>query len=145
MNVLLKDMDKIIRKGVAFEPDQLKAFDKLTKNRGYNNRSESIRDLIRTAIVEDKVQDKESKMIGTLTIIYNHHDGYVQHNLTHLQHHIPNIIKSTLHIHIDEKNCLEVIVLKGKVKFIKKLADKIIATKGVKHGKLVMVDIINLD
>ena len=132
------NMDKIIRKGIAFEPDQLKAFDKLMRKKGYNNRSEAIRDLIRTALIEGKEQDSESNMMGTLTIVYDHHESDAQHKLTHIQHHAPNIIRSTLHIHIDEKNCLEVIVLEGKAKHIKKLADNIIATKGVKHGKLVM-------
>lgn len=132
------NMDKIIRKGIAFDGELLNEFDKLIKKKGYKNRSEAIRDLIRKELVEQEKQNPESVMMATLTIVYDHHKHHVQDELTHIQHHHPNIIRSSLHIHIDHDNCLEVIIIEGKVKDIQKLSDEIIATKGVKYGKLVL-------
>jgi CopG family transcriptional regulator, nickel-responsive regulator len=131
-------MDKIERKGIAFEPEELKEFDKIIKKKGYKNRSEAIRCIIRKELVEDKSENPEKNMAATLTIVYSHHEHNVQHELTHIQHYHPNLIRSSLHVHMDEHNCLEVLVLEGKVKNIKKLADAIITAKGVKHGKLVL-------
>jgi len=134
-------MDKIIRKGIAFDPEQLKKFDDLIKKKGYKNRSEAIRDIIRNELIGQQKENPEAEMMATLTIVYDHHKHHVQDELTHIQHHHPNLIRSSLHIHINHDNCLEVIILEGKVKNIKKLADEIIAAKGVKHGKLVMTSI----
>jgi len=131
-------MDKITRKGIAFEPEQLKEFDKIINKKGYKNRSEAIRGIIRKELIEDKSANPEKNMIATLTVVYNHNEHNVQHELTHIQHHHPDLIRSTLHVHMDEHNCLEVLILEGKVKNIRKLADMIIAAKGVKHGKLVL-------
>jgi CopG family nickel-responsive transcriptional regulator len=129
-------LEKILRKGIAFDPEQLKIFDSIMKSKGYKNRSEAIRDLIRNSLVEEKEHNPNSTMIGTLTIVYSHHEHDVQHELTHLEHHAGNIIRSGIHIHIDDQNCLEVLILQGKVSIVKNLADNILATKGVKHGKL---------
>lgn len=134
-------MEKIIRKGIAFDPKQLKLFDNLIKKKRYKNRSEAIRDIIRNELIEEKQENPEADMVATLTIVYNHHEHHVQDELTHIQHHHPNLIKSSLHIHINHDNCLEVIILDGKVKNIKKLADEIIAAKGVKNGKLIITNI----
>lgn len=134
-------MDKIIRKGIAFEPQQLKEFDKLIKKKGYKNRSEALRDMIRKELIEDQTLDSEKNMVATLTFVYNHHEHHLQHELTHVQHDHPKLIRSSLHIHMDEDSCLEVLILEGKVKDIKRLSDKIISAKGVKHGKLVMTSI----
>jgi CopG family transcriptional regulator, nickel-responsive regulator len=131
-------MGKIIRKGIAFDFELLKEFDKLIKKKGYKNRSEAIRDLIRKEFIEQEKQNPDSNMIATLTIVYEHHKHHVQDELTHIQHHHPDIIRTSIHIHIDKDNCLEVIVVDGKVNDIKKLSDEIIACKGVKYGKLVM-------
>jgi CopG family transcriptional regulator, nickel-responsive regulator len=133
-------MEKIIRKGIAFDATQLKEFDKLIKRKHYTNRSEAIRDLIRKEFIEEKQCNPEEKMMASLTIVYGHHEHDVQHNLTHIQHHHPEIIRSTLHIHMDNDNCMEVLILEGKVKNIKSLSDEIISQKGVKHGKLVMTN-----
>jgi CopG family nickel-responsive transcriptional regulator len=134
-------VEKIVRKGIAFEKNQLKEFDILIGRKGYKNRSEAIRDLIRKELIEEQEKDPEKKMMATLTMVYGHHEHDVQHNLTHIQHHHPNLIRSTLHVHIDDKNCMEVLILEGKVREIKQLADRMIAQKGVKHGKLVMTNI----
>jgi len=131
-------MEKIIRKGIAFDKTQLKEFDKLIEKKGYKNRSEAIRDIIRKEFVDEQKQNPEANMMATLTIVYGHHEHHVQDELTHIQHHHPNMIRTSLHIHINPDNCLEVIILEGKVKNIQKLSDEIIAAKGVKYGKLVL-------
>lgn len=131
-------METITRVGVSFEPELLEKFDFLIKKKGYTNRSEAIRDLVRKSIVESEVKDEKSDVIGTLTIIYDHDVGDVTNKLLHLQHHHHSEISSTTHIHIDKHLCLEVLVVKGKVKNIITLADKIKAVKGVKHGELVV-------
>jgi len=135
-------MEKIIRKGIAFDQEQLRLFDNQIRKKGYKNRSEAIRDMIRKGIIEEQQENPEANMIATLTILYDHHEHHVQDELTHIQHNHPNLIRSSLHIHINHDNCLEVIIIKGKVKNIKKLSDEIIAAKGVKNGKLIMTNII---
>ena len=131
-------MEKIVRKGIAFEPEQLEQFDSLIEKKGYKNRSEAIRDLIRKEIIEKQQENPNAIMMATLTMIYGHHEHNVQRNLTHIQHHHSELIRSTLHVHIDDKNCMEVLVLNGKVKEIKRLSDAMLTEKGVKHGKLVL-------
>jgi CopG family nickel-responsive transcriptional regulator len=129
------------RVGVSFEPELLTDFDKLITRKGYTNRSEAIRDLVRKAIIEDSVAVEKGEVIGTLTIIYDHHEGDVTDKLLHIQHHHHTEISSTTHIHVDEKLCLEVLVVRGKVKNVKSLADNIKALKGVKHGEMVITKI----
>ena len=131
-------VEKITRFGVSIEPDLLKKYDKTIKQKGYNNRSEAIRDLVRKNLIKEKNMDPESKAIGTLTMIYDHHTGMLTNKLLDLQHDHHKEILSTTHIHINHHNCLEVLVLKGKTKNIQKLADNIKALKGIKHGELVI-------
>jgi CopG family nickel-responsive transcriptional regulator len=130
--------EKITRFGVSIEPDLISKFDKLIKKEGYTNRSEAIRDMIRKNLIAEKNKDPDAKVIGTLTIIYDHHTGTLTNKLLDLQHEHHNEILSTTHIHIDHHNCLEVLVLKGKTGRIQKLADNIKALKGIKHGELVI-------
>jgi CopG family nickel-responsive transcriptional regulator len=125
------------RVGVSFEPELLEKFDKLIKTKGYTNRSEAIRDLVRKALIEEGVQEAKGEVIGTLTIIYDHDVGDVTDKLLHIQHHHHGEISSTTHIHVDEHICLEVLVVRGRSKNVKVLADNIKAIKGVKHGELV--------
>lgn len=133
-------MEKIIRKGIAFETKQLNEFDKLINKRGYKNRSEAIRDIIRKELIEESISSPEKHMIASLTIVFDHHKHDLQHKLTHKQHET-NLIKSTLHIHLNHHDCMEVLILDGKVKDIKKFSDEMLATKGVKHGKLVFTGV----
>lgn len=134
---LLFDMEKLIRFGVSMPATLLEDFDKIIKTKGYTNRSEAIRDMIRDAIVEYHwMEGKE--VVGTITIVYDHHKKGVMEKLADLQHiHYGKIFSST-HIHLDHENCLEVIVVRGKPQEIKELADNIIALRGVNHGKLVI-------
>ena len=127
------------RVGVSFEPDLLRKFDNFIQKKGYTNRSEAIRDLIRRYMVEEDIKtDEKEEVIGTLTILYDHDIGDVANRLLHFQHHHHSEILYTTHVHIDEHNCLEIIIVKGKVKKVKKLADNITAIRGVKHGRLVI-------
>ncbi len=131
-------MDGVIRKGVAFDAGQLQAFDALRRKRGYRSRSEAIRDLIRKELIDAEEEIPDATMVATLTIVYDHQKHRVQEALTQLQHHHPDIIRSALHVHLNEDACLEVIIIEGRVREIKGLSDSIIAVNGVKHGKLVM-------
>jgi CopG family nickel-responsive transcriptional regulator len=126
------------RVGISFEPKLLDKFDALIRMKGYNNRSEAIRDLVRKSLVEVEIEDEKGEVIGTLTIIYNHDIGDVTNRLLHLQHRYHSEILSTTHIHLNKHLCLEVLVVRGKAKNVRRLADNIKAIKGVKHGELVI-------
>ncbi len=126
------------RVGVSFEPELLDRFDALIKAKGYTNRSEAIRDLVRKSLIESEVEDEKGDVIGTLTIIYDHDAANVANRLLHIQHHHHSEISSTTHIHVDEQTCLEVLVVRGRGDDVRELADNIKAIKGVKHGELVL-------
>lgn len=131
-------LEEITRFGVSMESKLLYQFDELIKKKNYNNRSEAIRDLIRDFIVENQWEAEDAETIGTITYVFDHEVREISDKLTDMQHkHYQNII-STMHIHLDKHSCLEVMVVKGTAKEITKIADEIISTKGVKHGKLVM-------
>jgi len=126
------------RFGVSIPDELLTKLDKLAKKKGYNNRSEVLRDLVRDRFVEEEWASDNAEVVGTVTLVYNHHSHDLSDKLANLQHsNFKNII-STTHIHLDAHNCLEVLVVRGKSQKVKEIADQLIATKGVKHGKLVM-------
>ena len=130
-------MDKVTRIGVSLEPELLDDFDRLVKKKGYTTRSEGIRDLIRGALVEELWGDSESSVVGTITLVFDH-SPQVQDRLMSLQHYHHANISSTIHIHLNLEQCLEVLVVWGKAKEVQSLADEIIAVKGVLYGKLTM-------
>lgn len=129
------------RVGVSFEPRLLSKFDSLLKKRGYTNRSEAIRDLIRKEIIESEIKEEDGEVIGTLTIIYDHEIGDITNKLLHLQHHHHEEITFTTHIHVDECTCLEIVVIRGQLSRVKKFSENIKALKGVKHGQLAITKI----
>lgn len=129
-------MNEIIRFGVSLTDNLLKKFDRLIERKGYTNRSEAIRDLIRDSLVQEEWNAGAEETLGTITLVYNHHTRVLADVLTHLQHRYYQAILSTTHIHLDEHNCLEVLIVRGKGEEIKKISDRLIGTKGVKHGKL---------
>jgi CopG family transcriptional regulator, nickel-responsive regulator len=129
---------KLIRFGVSADARLLEKFDELIAEKSYANRSEAIRDLIRDQLVEFAWTKKNTEVVGTLTLVYNHELKELTEKLTELQHQHYTTIISALHVHLDEHHCLEVLVLKGASKKIQSLADKLISIKGVKHGKLTM-------
>ncbi len=124
------------RFGISIEGPLLKRFDKLIGRKGHSNRSEAIRDLIRNSLVKEEWESSASETVGTITIVYSHETRELTDTLTDLQHQYHNSIVSAMHIHLDDHNCLEAIVVKGKARDIKVIADRLIGTKGVKHGKL---------
>ncbi|MFQ5597879.1 MAG: nickel-responsive transcriptional regulator NikR [Nitrospiria bacterium] len=128
-------MSRLIRFGVSIDEGLLKDFDSYIEKKRYTNRSEALRDLIRDHLVEEE-WDKNKETVGTITIVYDHHVPELMERLTDLQHQYSKLIQSTLHIHLDAHRCLEVLVVRGKSSDIKSIADGLIATKGVKHGKL---------
>ncbi len=125
------------RFGVSIEANLLTRFDRVIEQKGYTNRSEAIRDLIRDSLVEQE-WDENREIIGTVTIVYNHEVRELAETLTDLQHQFQKLFRSTLHIHLDEHNCLEVLVVQGRGRDVKHVADRLIGTKGVKHGKFTM-------
>jgi CopG family transcriptional regulator, nickel-responsive regulator len=128
------------RFGVSIEKELLTTFDALIKKKKYSNRSEAIRDLIRKEIIETDIKE-ECDVIGTLTILYDHHEGNVTERLLHLQHDHHEEISFTTHIHVDDRMCLEIVVIRGNSKYVKKLAENVKALKGVKHGELAITKI----
>lgn len=131
-------MAEIVRFGVSMEKNLLESFDGVILKKGYTNRSEALRDLVRDHLVEQDWKVEKKEMIGTITIVYSHQKRGLLEALTDLQHQFHDLTISTMHLHLDEDNCLEVLVVKGMVDEIKTVADKLISTRGVKHGKLTM-------
>jgi CopG family nickel-responsive transcriptional regulator len=129
-------MSDLSRIGVAIDSDLLEQFDHLIGQRGYTNRSEAFRDLIRDALVEKTWESPESQVVGTVTLVYNHHVRMLNEKLTDIQHDHHQSILSALHVHLDHDNCLEVLVVRGTSANVRKIADVLISTKGVKHGRL---------
>ncbi|HHD15797.1 MAG TPA: nickel-responsive transcriptional regulator NikR [Euryarchaeota archaeon] len=128
----------VSRVGVSFEPELLERFDELIGEKGYQSRSEAIRDLVRKAIMERDVEGREGEVVGTLTYIYDHHQCDVNNKLLDLQHSHYHDILFTTHVHMDHDMCLEVLIVKGEAEDVRKLSDNIRAIKGVKHGELVI-------
>ena len=126
-------MGKLTRFGVSLDEELLEPFDALCAVKGYSNRSEAIRDLIRKALVAEEWQQADGQGAGTLTLVYDHHKNDLARRLTQMQHDEHDII-ATLHVHLDHHNCLEVLILKGEAARVRALADKLISCKGVKHG-----------
>jgi CopG family transcriptional regulator, nickel-responsive regulator len=128
-------MSDISRFGVSMDEDLLERFDRLCKRRKYQNRSEALRDLVRDAMVREEWQSDE-EIVGTITLIYDHHTRELSDSLTQAQHDHFDAILSNLHVHLDHDNCLEVIAVRGKASLVQKVADALISKRGVKHGKL---------
>ena len=130
-------MAEVVRFGISADERLLERFDALIADKGYVNRSEAVRDLIRNALVEEQWTVGEEEAVGTVTLVYDHHTSDLAERLTEHQHSHHEEIVSTLHIHLDAHHCLEVVVLRGHAREIGRLASALISTKGVKHGKFV--------
>ena len=131
-------MSGTVRFGVSIDSRLLERFDALIDEKGYVNRSEAIRDLIRNALVEERTMRDDAEMVGTVSLVYNHHTRDLADKLTDHQHSHHEAIISTLHVHLDAHHCLEVVVIRGRAGEIRQLADELIGTKGVKHGRLML-------
>ena len=131
-------MSELQRFGVSMDAELLAAFDLLIANQGYANRSEAIRDLVRDAIVRTQWTTRDEPTVAALCMVYDHHTRELSAKLTHIQHDFSEQIVSTLHVHLDAHHCLEIIVLRGIAPELQAFADRMLATRGVKHGQLVM-------
>lgn len=131
-------MSKLLRFGVSLDAALLQKFDPFIARLGYRSRSEAIRDLIRERLVIEEWQADKAPAMGVLSLVYSHEVRELSKKLTDIQHHHLGIILSTTHIHMDEHNCLEVVILKGPGKEIQEVAGRLLSAKGVKHGKLIM-------
>jgi len=129
-------MSGLSRIGVAIDGALLEKFDKLISRRGYTNRSEAFRDLIRDELVEKTWESPRAQVVGTITMVYDHHVRQLNEKLIAIQHDFHHSILSTLHVHLDHDNCLEVLVVRGQSAAVRRVADALIGTKGVKHGRL---------
>lgn len=130
-------MKKLVRFGVSLDHHLLDDFDRLISQKNYTNRSEALRDLIRDTLVS-RDWDENKETVGTITIVYNHHIHDLTEKLTDIQHRHHQLVLSAMHVHLDHHHCLEVLVVRGRGRDIRKVADTLIGTKGVKHGKLTM-------
>ncbi len=128
---------KVERASISLPESLLEKFDWLIAKKGYANRSEALRDLIRNLLIEEE-WNENANVVATVTLIYNHHTSNLLDKLTDVEHESIGKIISTMHIHIDTDNCLEVLCLKGKSSVVKGIGDKLISQKGVKYGKMVM-------
>lgn len=130
-------MAKISRFGVSLEEDLLRSFDRSIAELGYANRSEAIRDLIRDHLIQKRVTKGDGDIVGVVTLVYDHRTHRLGDILADMQHKAKVGINASLHIHLDEHNCLEVVVIRGSAEKVHEVAGKLIATKGVQNGKLV--------
>ena len=131
-------MAELTRTGIAMDRELLARFDRFILKQGYTNRSEAFRDLVRDRLISAAVEDPEVNVVGSITLIYDHHSRLLPDKLTKLQHDHHDLVIATTHAHLNHNTCLEVIVVRGRSKHVQKLADLLIGTKGVHHGRLVM-------
>lgn len=132
-------MSHLSRTGVSLDEDLLNEFDRLIAKRGYQNRSEAFRDLIREALLTEIV-DSNRPVVGTLTLVYDHHVPNLSQKLTETQHGAGTMVLAATHVHLDHHYCLEVIIMKGRSKDIQGIADRMLALRGVELGKLVLTN-----
>lgn len=130
--------DPLVRFSVAIGGELLQRFDQYIEEHRYPNRSEAVRGLMRAALIQEAVAHDDSDTMGVVTLVYDHHSGRVAEKLTEVQHdHLASVLTTT-HVHLDARRCLEVVLLRGKARHVRELADLLIGTKGVETGRLVL-------
>ncbi len=130
-------MSELVRFGVSIEQELLENYDRLIAEGGYANRSEAIRDLIREALIQKKIDaDGETESLGSLTLVYDHHARNLSAEMAEIQHHHHHNVISVMHLHVSHDDCLEILALKGKVADLVELANRLLILKGIKNGKL---------
>jgi len=130
-------MSMLIRTGISLDRELLLRFDRVIRKKGYKNRSEAIRDLVRDYSVAEDVEEDRT-VVGTLTLVYDHHRPKLSEQLLEVQHHAQAKVLAATHVHLDHNNCLEVVLMKGRSSQVRHIADQILTLRGVKHGKLVL-------
>lgn len=130
-------MSDLIRFGVSIDENLLENYDRFIAERGYATRSEALRDLIREALIQQKITLKTNrKALGSLTLIYDHHAGHLLQEMAEIQHDFHQLILSVMHLHVSHDDCMEIIALSGIVADIVELSNRLLSLKGVKNGKL---------
>ena len=135
----MKKREPVSRFSISLPKQLLKALDRMTDEKGYDNRSQAMADMIRDQLVGHLEQGGSGEMAGTISIVYDHHKRRLQEDLTELQHDHGKLIIASMHVHLDHDHCLEVLVTRGPAREMKHLAEALIAAKGVIHGRLTMV------
>ena len=130
-------MTGVVRFGVSMDKPLAAEFDRLIERRAYANRSEAIRDMVRRELVREEWQDPNAETVGTVTLVYDHHVRELGERLVALQHEHHDQVVSATHVHLTHEHCLEVLVVRGRAADVRKLADQLIAARGVLHGELV--------
>lgn len=127
---------------ISVEDELADTFDTLVKQRGYLNRSEAFRDLVRRELEETRVQQHKAKhCVATLNYIYNHHERHLSGRLTAMQHAHHDLTVSSMHAHLDHDQCIETVILRGPTSTVTAFAQSVIAQTGVRHGKLHVVPV----
>jgi CopG family nickel-responsive transcriptional regulator len=129
-------MSKLTRFSVSIESDLLERFLRMAKKHGWGNRSEAVRNVLRDSLVREEWQG-DDEIVGTISIVYDHHKRELTDRLTNIQHDHHDLVLAATHIHLDHDNCLEMIGVRGTATQVQKIADSLIGTRGVKHGKLI--------
>ncbi len=126
------------RIGISLEADLLARFDELIAEKGYVNRSEAVRDLIRDSLVQREwASAGREEKVAVVTLVYDHDSSSLAQKLAHIQHETHRAVVSALHVHLDPHNCLEVLVLRGRGRQVSAMGEGLVSTKGVKYGKVV--------
>lgn len=133
---MAREKPRAARFTVSVPAGLLKELDRMSAEKGYRNRSSAVADMIRDELVEHREKTGRGEVVGALTLVYDHHTRHVQETLTELQHRHHDRIISTVHVHLDAHHCLEVLLMRGPAPEIRRIADVLIAARGVKHGKL---------
>ncbi|MEH7092959.1 nickel-responsive transcriptional regulator NikR (plasmid) [Priestia megaterium] len=134
--------DSLLKRfGVSMEDNLLRKFDQLIKQRGYENRSEAIRDLIRDTLIQQSWEDSKQIVAGSILLFYNHHQRNLLEEMISIQHSMHHLILATTHFHLTHESCLELIVVKGRVKDIQQLNYKLTTLKGVEYGKFTVAPV----
>jgi CopG family nickel-responsive transcriptional regulator len=134
--------NSLIRFGISMDSELLERYDHLIDEKGYTNRSEAIRDMVRDSLVQQEYLTNQP-VVGSVTLVFNHHAHDITHKLTHFQHEYSDLIIATLHVHLTGDDCMEIIALKGPGNRLKQFSDSLLGMKGVKHGKLVVTSTVN--
>jgi CopG family transcriptional regulator, nickel-responsive regulator len=129
-------MADLTRISISLEENLLQEFDKLITAKGYATRSEAIRDLIRDLLIKQEARSKKGQQVAVVTMVYDHHARELASKLIDKQHHHHDLVVSTMHVHLGERHCLEVSVLRGPGHDVNHLGDELLATKGVLHGEI---------
>ena len=131
-------MGDLVRFGVSAEEELMLNFDRLSSDNGYGNRSEALRDLMRDALVQARLEKSTdtADVLGSLTLVYDHHARELVERMSEIQHARHELVVSVLHVHISHDDCMELIALRGRAGEVRDLANALLSLKGVKHGKL---------